>query len=946
VVEGLLIRRDIALNIKDKTGAAPLDICCTGTGADFSQTDAIGRLLEVLFICFWVVFLIFICLICSKASGLEQALNHDNVPWNRSRITLVGQGRAGKTALANNLMGKRFQETPSTIGIEKFERQILHGEMREGALSEFIQPDRIFENLVALVAASKTNLVEHDRPAVEESETMLDWIHDVGRDLAITCFLEQRNLLGRDVDQVLFHKCLAENIFTNSKFLISLYDFGGQDIFSVFLPFFMCRPKTYSPLRSLFGGIYLIVFDMQLFLSSDTGKSELCMKYLKFWLNSVGLYTSDPFTNKLNCSIAIIGTRGDKITAVEDYEKISSVLETKICPSHLKEYVVRYPTSEDSEFPLFFFPVDNTGEKSFSSSYRSQNYCCPISRLLTVMEENLEQEMKIQPEVSLLWIKAIDKLKTTSQVSLACSEMMELCYGGYVNTYLLSFVVDVPPLLSFLVNNGIVIWFDEPSLRDLIILDPIRYFVEPLSLLICKHIATKDDPYPLKKTKHEEEIHKQIKRGLSKDWFRMLEYGLVSRELIIELLKLAHYSTEHISKIMVLAEKFSLFVPINLDSTVSVTHRCIEIVEQPPSAEEPPLKRRKLLNLQKSSEEENVFNNMSSAECSQWDMKVGCYYFVPSLLPESPHFLTCHHRDHETKNLIQRLESSYSLVANHFEAVETFYFGFCSSSQRVNHPLYCVGELSQFGFLPNGVFERFVGKLFVTVSSCFTPSDSSSPSIPDDSFLASFLNHNNFLLFKDVIRLEYHQYSLRIFHSLQHNLLQVEVANGCEYADSLNDMIALHDSLFRLLQTVLREFFPNLKVFTLLPIIQRDQKKKSSPDPAFLWQQLLVFVTDQSSSRINTNEIFLQKSLLLPLSELMYLTEKEQRSINLSTKNGRSIHNLSSTLLKEQFGKWLGIKSVHPEKNHYENIVRLLLDFYSSLLFCFTFLLVGYGETI
>jgi hypothetical protein len=497
--------------------------------------------------------------------------------------------------------------------------------------------------------------------------------------------------------------------------------------------------------------------------------------------------------------------------------------------------------------------------------------------------------------------------------------------------------------LVFLVNNGIIIWFDEPSFRDLIILDPIRYFVEPLSLLICKHIATKDDPYPLKKTKHEEEIHKQIKQRLSKDWFRMLEYGLVSKELIIELLKLAHYSIEHIAKIIVLGEKFGLFVPIKLDSMTSSTHSCIEIV---PSVEKPPLKTRKLSNLQKSLEEENGSKSVSSPECSQLNMEVGSYYFVPSLLPESPHLLTCHRRDHETNNLIQRLQSSYGIVANHFEAVETFYFGFCSSSQTVDHPVYCVEELSQFGFLPNGVFERFIGKLFVTVSSCITPIDSSSSSVTDDFFLASVLKYNNFLLFKDVIRVEYHQYSLRIFHSLQHNLLQVEVANSCDDGDSLDDMIALHDSLFRLLQTVLREFFPNLKVFTLLPIIQSDKKKKSSADPAVLWQQLLVFVIDQSSSRINTNEIFLHKSLLLPLSELMYLTEKEQRSINLSTKNGRSIHNLSSTLLKEQFGKWLGIRSVHPEKNHYENIVRLLLGIIRLFFFFFSLLLVGYGETI
>jgi GTPase SAR1 family protein len=58
------------------------------------------------------------------------------VSWNRSKIMLVGQGRAGKTALARSMMGEPFKETSSTIGGELFEREIREGSVKGGKLAE------------------------------------------------------------------------------------------------------------------------------------------------------------------------------------------------------------------------------------------------------------------------------------------------------------------------------------------------------------------------------------------------------------------------------------------------------------------------------------------------------------------------------------------------------------------------------------------------------------------------------------------------------------------------------------------------------------------------------------------------------------------------------------------------------------------------------------------
>ena len=41
-------------------------------------------------------------------------------PWNRMKVAIVGERRAGKTALCNILMGKAFVETNPTVGLNEF----------------------------------------------------------------------------------------------------------------------------------------------------------------------------------------------------------------------------------------------------------------------------------------------------------------------------------------------------------------------------------------------------------------------------------------------------------------------------------------------------------------------------------------------------------------------------------------------------------------------------------------------------------------------------------------------------------------------------------------------------------------------------------------------------------------------------------------------------------
>eukprot|EP01040_Poterioochromonas_malhamensis_P027192 gene27192-biopygen3839 len=169
------------------------------------------------------------------------------VRWNRSKIMLVGQGRAGKIALVNNLAGRWMEETASTIGAEQMDMRL---------------------------------------------------------------------------DEVDLHYRKLQEVDTASSYKLLLVDFGGQSIFNVLHGFFMSRY-----------GVYVVVFDMELFLSGDAACRESCRKELKFWLNSITMHTSDSTagTNK-TAPVAIVEEKGlEDVIILDPIEYLVKPATTIIC---------------------------------------------------------------------------------------------------------------------------------------------------------------------------------------------------------------------------------------------------------------------------------------------------------------------------------------------------------------------------------------------------------------------------------------------------------------------------------------------------------------------------------------------------------------------------------------------------------------------------------------
>ena len=224
-------------------------------------------------------------------SDIELALQKGKTEWSRSKIMIVGEGRAGKTSFANALIGTEYVDTESTIGVNQLAVSIMNanitgsdggwvlaesfGNEHESAVARMIaNKDSLMplhlcqdqENLAGVDSVLSTvahSLPENVAPvatmsgvneslcepiiSIEEREAKrnesdlnalnagIGRFMDVGAGGSIQkeplkLSMEEANAF----DNELVMKCLAQNAQLQSKFLISVYDFGGQSVFHVY----------------------------------------------------------------------------------------------------------------------------------------------------------------------------------------------------------------------------------------------------------------------------------------------------------------------------------------------------------------------------------------------------------------------------------------------------------------------------------------------------------------------------------------------------------------------------------------------------------------------------------------------------------------------------------------------------------------------------------------
>ena len=156
----------------------------------------------------------------------------------------------------------------------------------------------------------------------------------------------------------------------------------------------------------------------------------------------------------------------------------------------------------------------------------------------------------VTAEKPLSWLKAMDSLAATGRAHLALAEANRVCASSGVPEG------EVEALLRFLGEMGVLLWVEEQGLRDVVILDPIQFFVQPATMVICKHQPTSDDP-----THHHLPEHRACALYHHEEWLELTERAVLCQALVPVLFaKHSEAVQETLVRLMV---KFGLIVPLN-----------------------------------------------------------------------------------------------------------------------------------------------------------------------------------------------------------------------------------------------------------------------------------------------------------------------------------------------------------------------------------------------
>jgi GTPase SAR1 family protein len=663
--------------------------------------------------------------------------------WNRSKIILLGKGRVGKTALADNIQNKDFQpNSASTRGGEKYDlKSDFQGSDGSLIAGKFIKygggKDVTTDAMIS--AANRNGSSKNRRNNGEEyksdagSDQQYDGYQDFQynrSDITETSSQERTNYsdgaessklknydsdphikktrrvqsdqyedanissdevdinLGQSSDDGFGH-LLSDNVSRNTKLIISLYDFGGQEMFHVFHPLFMSR-----------NAVYFLVFDLSDLLSIDCAKSESCLLDIRLWLNTITLQTLQRYGEKkkvVNVSpIALVGCKaGDLVKDENALRKASKMLKATFSNHVAWNFVLKFnygPSQRGKCLTLSCFPIDNKNRDDLS--IRS------LSLLLSVAEMKIEEFKCIKEEVHLSWFLTTDAILKERQNSsfMQYSKVCELAKSHGVEVMSVDKCAEVDSLLEFLSDSGILLWINDlnSGLREVVILDPTEYFIKSATRIICKHLPT-INPVSLEKdaTVHSSSpFYQRCRDKYSEDWYRMLEYGFASVGLTRELLltededehdRPSHCRNEdHFLIVLSLLKRYGLVLSCEIPAALRINEN------------------------ENSNTEVLFFPSLSPINPK--------YYDIPEENDESDDENGTNDEQSILSKMKTSLTSKYNWIREEFKSVATFYFAFTFSDEIINVKLLSMKDVSDHGFLPNGLFVRFICGLFV----CFT----------------------------------------------------------------------------------------------------------------------------------------------------------------------------------------------------------------------------------
>eukprot|EP00511_Aplanochytrium_stocchinoi_P011567 CAMPEP_0204860328 /NCGR_PEP_ID=MMETSP1348-20121228/189_1 /ASSEMBLY_ACC=CAM_ASM_000700 /TAXON_ID=215587 /ORGANISM="Aplanochytrium stocchinoi, Strain GSBS06" /LENGTH=668 /DNA_ID=CAMNT_0052009005 /DNA_START=1 /DNA_END=2004 /DNA_ORIENTATION=- len=306
-----------------------------------------------------------------------------------------------------------------------------------------------------------------------EQEEYRIGIQENGNDSTI---VTAQNSGQHDIKQKFYERLLVEARHDSETLNLSLWDFGGQEVFYSMHQLFLTKT-----------GVYVLVFDVREVSNEDRRQNAL--QYLSFWLNSVRLHSS-------KSPLLLVGTC---INDVQDCESLMAVENSivSLIGDNFAQVVM------NSEEDLSFFPIDNKVGRG-------------IGKLRSVLGAEARKESSSR-QVPVRWLALLDEMIFNNEKD----HYIELADAKAIGTRIgIKQSTEQEAALSLFHEFGLICHLTmTETLKNVVIIHP-QWLLDSLSKVI-----------------RDSTLHKfnqnEIERfGLTEDVQRTYEKAVVSRDFL------------------------------------------------------------------------------------------------------------------------------------------------------------------------------------------------------------------------------------------------------------------------------------------------------------------------------------------------------------------------------------------------------------------------------
>ncbi|KAJ3343565.1 hypothetical protein HDU83_005582, partial [Entophlyctis luteolus] len=380
----------------------------------------------------------------------------DMAPWGRSKLMMIGEGGSGKTSTVRSFLGEDFvPQHLSTLGgdVSKscsvFFKESISA---SGWTVETTNNDLLVQ--MAKVESKKHSgggsngeflsgiLKDHTGkaevvPNISESTPMAVLPGQTADSIFLNS-IEEPVMTVREFDKSLVAQVDATS---EEKITLSLWDFGGQEVFYSMHHAFLTAK-----------GVYCLCFKLTdlcgPYATVDT--VERCLKYLKFWLISVRMHAE-------SAPIFLVGTHKDKLPPNYELKTINALLLDRLEDMLFSRDVKR--KEEESGRWTVFWAVDNSRGLNDSTLFE----------LRGAIVDSIRSADYVTGDVPTAWIKAYHRL---------LSLRVRYTHWSLRHTTLICRQYGIPeehvvPMLEHLNDLGVLVYFSSNSLlQSQVILEP------------------------------------------------------------------------------------------------------------------------------------------------------------------------------------------------------------------------------------------------------------------------------------------------------------------------------------------------------------------------------------------------------------------------------------------------------------------------------------------